>query len=128
MMKAMRYIIALVLSGVACWLNVAMNEWDLLRNFMIAPISAYSVKVAVLAILILLIGYCCGIGFRKKAETTKIFVTVFFVLMAVHLVVPILGGTVVSSMGETVLVIYANMGLVTYLSALLAGLSLGSRK
>lgn len=127
-MKAMRYIIALVLSGVACWLNVAMNEWDLLRNFMIAPISAYSVKVAVLAILILLIGYCCGIGFRKKAETTKIFVTVFFVLMAVHLVVPILGGTVVSSMGETVLVIYANMGLVTYLSALLAGLSLGSRK
>ena len=128
MMKVMRYIIALVLSGVACWLNAAMNEWDLLRNFMIAPISAYSVKVAMLAILILLVGYCCGIGFQKKAETTKIFVTVFLVLMAVHLVVPILGGTVVSHMGETMLVIYANMGLVTYLSALLAGLSLGSRK
>ena len=72
-MKAMRYIIALVLSGVACWLNAAMNDWDLLRNFMIAPISAYSVKVAMLAV-------------------------------------------------------YANMGLVTYLSALLAGLSLGSWK
>lgn len=128
MMKTMRYIIALVLSGVACWLNAAMNEWDLLRNFMIAPISAYSVKVAMLAILILLVGYCCGIGFQKKAETTKIFVMVFLVLMAVHLVVPILGGTVVSHMGETMLVIYANMGLVTYLSALLAGLSLGSRK
>lgn len=81
MMKAMRYIIALVLSGVACWLNAAMNDWDLLRNFMIAPISAYSVKVAMLAILILLVGYCCGIGFQKKAETTKIFVTVFLVLM-----------------------------------------------
>lgn len=128
MMKVMRYIIALVLSGVACWLNAAMNEWDLLRNFMIAPISAYSVKVAMLAILILLVGYCCGIGFHKKDETTKIFVTVFLVLMAVHLVVPILGGTVVSHMGETMLAVYANMGLVTYLSALLAGLSLGSRK
>lgn len=54
--------------------------------------------------------------------------TVFLVLMAVHLVVPILGGTVVSHMGETMLAVYANMGLVTYLSALLAGLSLGSRK
>lgn len=128
MMKAMRYIIALVLSGVACWLNAAMNDWDLLRNFMIAPISAYSVKVAMLAILILLVGYCCGIGFQKKAETTKIFVTVFLVLMAVHLVVPILGGTVMSHMGETMLAVYANMSLVTYLSALLAGLSLGSRK
>ena len=127
-MKTIRYIFALVLSGVACWLNAAMNDWDLLRSFMTAPISAYSVKVAMLAILILLVGYCCGIGFQKKAETTKIFVTVFLVLMAVHLVVPILGGTVVSHMGETMLVIYANMGLVTYLSALLAGLSLGSRK
>lgn len=33
-----------------------------------------------------------------------------------------------SSMGETILVVYANMGLVTYLSALLAGLSLGSER
>ncbi len=127
-MKAMKYILALVLSGVACWLNAAMNDWTLLRTFMIAPVITYSVKVAMLAILILLVGYCCGIGFQKKAETTKIFVTVFLVLMAVHLVVPILGGSVVSSMGETILVVYANMGLVTYLSALLAGLSLGSER
>lgn len=81
-----------------------------------------------LAILILLVGYCCGIGFQKKAETTKIFVTVFLVIMIVHLIVPVLGGSVVSSMGETMLVVYANMGLVTYLSALLAGLSLGSER
>lgn len=128
MMKVARYIIALVLSGVACWLNAAMNDWALLRHFMIAPISAYSIKVAMLAILILLVGYCCGIGFQKKVETTKLFVTVFLVLMMVHLIVPILGGAVVSHMGETILVVYANMGLVTYLSALLAGLSLGSRK
>ncbi|MEE0229855.1 MAG: hypothetical protein UEJ45_05085 [Peptococcaceae bacterium] len=127
-MKAMKYIIALVLSGVACWLNAAMNDWTLLRTFMIAPINAYSVKVAMLAILILLVGYCCGIGFQKKAETTKIFVTVFLVIMIVHLIVPVLGGSVVSSMGETMLVVYANMGLVTYLSALLAGLSLGSER
>ena len=59
---------------------------------------------------------------------TKIFVTVFLVIMTVHLIVPILGGTVVSSMGETMIVVYANMGLVTYLSALLAGLSLGSER
>ena len=59
---------------------------------------------------------------------TKIFVTVFLVIMTVHLIVPILGGTVVISMGETMLVVYANMGLVTYLSALLAGLSLGSER
>lgn len=127
-MKVIRYIIALVLSGVACWLNAAMNDWTLLRTFMIAPVIAYSVKVAMLAILILLVGFCCGIDFQKKAETTKIFVTVFLVLMIVHLIVPILGGTVVSSMGETILVVYANMGLMTYLSALLAGLSLGSER
>lgn len=127
-MKGIRYIIALVLSGVACWLNAAMNDWTLLRTFMIAPVIAYSVKVAMLAILILLVGYCCGIGFQKKAETTKIFVTVFLVIMIVQLIVPILGGSVVSSMGETILVVYANMGLVTYLSALLAGLSLGSER
>ena len=127
-MKAMKYILALVLSGVACWLNAAMNDWTLLRTFMIAPVITYSVKVAMLAILILLVGYCCGIGFQKKAETTKIFVTVFLVIMIVQLIVPILGGTVVSSMGETILVVYANMGLVTYLSALLAGLSLGSER
>ena len=54
--------------------------------------------------------------------------TVFLVIKTVHLIVPILGGTVVSSMGETMLVVYANMGLVTYLSALLAGLSLGSER
>ncbi len=54
--------------------------------------------------------------------------TVFLVMMIVHLIVPILGGAVVSSMGETMLVIYANMGLVTYLSAILAGLSLGSER
>ena len=89
MMKLIRYIIALILSGVACWLNAAMNDWTLLRTFMIAPIIAYSVKVAMLAILILLVGYCCGIGFQKKAETTKIFVTVFLVIMTVHLIVPI---------------------------------------
>lgn len=59
---------------------------------------------------------------------TKIFVTVFLVIMIVHLIVPVLGGSVVSSMGETMLVVYANMGLVTYLSALLAGLSLGSER
>lgn len=59
---------------------------------------------------------------------TKIFVTVFLVIMIVQLIVPILGGSVVSSMGETILVVYANMGLVTYLSALLAGLSLGSER
>lgn len=127
-MKAMKYILALVLSGVACWLNAAMNDWTLLRTFMIAPVITYSVKVAMLAILILLVGYCCGIGFQKKAETTKIFVTVFLVIMIVQLIVPILGGSVVSSMGETILVVYANMGLVTYLSALLAGLSLGSER
>lgn len=127
-MKAMKYILALVLSGVACWLNAAMNDWTLLRTFMIAPVITYSVKVAMLAILILLVGYCCGIGFQKKAETTKIFVTVFLVIMIVQLIVPILGGSVVSSMGETMLVVYANMGLVTYLSALLAGLSLGSER
>lgn len=127
-MKGIRYIIALVLSGVACWLNAAMNDWTLLRTFMIAPVIAYSVKVAMLAILILLVGYCCGIGFQKKAETTKIFVTVFLVIMIVQLIVPILGGSVVSSMGETILVVYANMGLVTYLSALLAGLSLGGER
>lgn len=127
-MKAIRYIIALVLSGIACWLNAAMNDWTLLRTFMTAPISAYSVKVAMLAILILLVGYCCGVGFQKKAETTKIFVTVFLVIMIVQLIVPILGGSVVSSMGETILVVYANMGLGTYLSALLAGLSLGSER
>lgn len=127
-MKAMKYILALVLSGVACWLNAAMNDWTLLRTFMIAPVITYSVKVAMLAILILLVGYCCGIGFQKKAETTKIFVTVFLVIMIVHLIVPVLGGSVVSSMGETILVVYANMGLVTYLSALLAGLSLGSER
>lgn len=127
-MKAMKYILALVLSGVACWLNAAMNDWTLLRTFMIAPVITYSVKVAMLAILILLVGYCCGIGFQKKAETTKTFVTVFLVIMIVQLIVPILGGSVVSSMGETILVVYANMGLVTYLSALLAGLSLGSER
>ena len=127
-MKAMKYILALVLSGVACWLNAAMNDWTLLRTFMIAPVITYSVKVAMLDILILLVGYCCGIGFQKKAETTKIFVTVFLVIMIVQLIVPILGGSVVSSMGETILVVYANMGLVTYLSALLAGLSLGSER
>lgn len=127
-MKAMKYILALVLSGVACWLNAAMNDWTLLRTFMIAPVITYSVKVAMLAILILLVGYCCGIGFQKKAKTTKIFVTVFLVMMIVQLIVPILGGSVVSSMGETILVVYANMGLVTYLSALLAGLSLGSER
>lgn len=71
MMKTMRYIIALVLSGVACWLNVAMNDWTLLRTFMIAPINAYSVKVAMLAILILLVGYCCGIGFQKKQKQRR---------------------------------------------------------
>ena len=70
-MKVMKYILALVLSGVACWLNVAMNDWTLLRTFMIAPINAYSVKVAMLAILILLVGYCCGIGFQKKQKQRR---------------------------------------------------------
>lgn len=90
-MKAMKYILALVLSGVACWLNAAMNDWTLLRTFMIALVIAYSVKVAMLAILILLVGYCCGIGFQKKAETTKIFVTVFLVMMIVHYNSPYFG-------------------------------------
>lgn len=72
-MKGIRYIIALVLSGVACWLNTAMNDWTLLRTFMIAPVIAYSVKVAMLAILILLVGYCCGIGFQKKSRNDEDF-------------------------------------------------------
>lgn len=70
-MKANRYTIALVLSGVACWLNAAMNDWTLLRTFMIAPAIAYSVKVAMLDILILLVGYCCGIGFQKRQKRRR---------------------------------------------------------
>ena len=125
-MKAMKYILALVLSGVACWFNAAMNDWQMLQTFSIAPINAYSIKVVALSVMIFLIGYCCGIGFKKTARTSNVFMSVFLVVMVIHIIIPLLRAMLATGLSETILVIYANMGLLTYLSALLAGLSLGS--
>ena len=125
-MKAMKYILALVLSGVACWFNAAMNDWQMLQTFSIAPINAYSIKVVALSVMIFVIGYCCGIGFKKTARTSNVFMSVFLVVMVIHIIIPLLRAMLATGLSETILVIYANMGLLTYLSALLAGLSLGS--
>ena len=125
-MKATKYILAFVLSGVACWFNAAMNDWQMLQTFSIAPINAYSIKVMALSVMIFVIGYCFGIGFKKKARTSNVFMSVFLVLMVIHIIIPLLRAMLATGLSETILVIYANMGLVTYLSALLAGLSLGS--
>ena len=125
-MKATKYILAFVLSGVACWFNAAMNDWQMLQTFSIAPINAYSIKVVALSVMIFVIGYCCGIGFKKTARTSNVFMSVFLVVMVIHIIIPLLRAMLATGLSETILVIYANMGLVTYLSALLAGLSLGS--
>lgn len=125
-MKATKYILAFVLSGVACWFNVAMNDWQMLQTFSIAPINAYSIKVVALSVMIFVIGYCCGIGFKKTARTSNVFMSVFLVVMVIHIIIPLLRAMLATGLSETILVIYANMGLLTYLSALLAGLSLGS--
>ena len=122
----MKYILALVLSGVACWFNAAMNDWQMLQTFSIAPINAYSIKVVALSVMIFVIGYCCGIGFKKTARTSNVFMSVFLVVMVIHIIIPLLRAMLATGLSETILVIYANMGLLTYLSALLAGLSLGS--
>ena len=125
-MKATKYILAFVLSGVACWFNAAMNDWRMLQTFSIAPINAYSIKVVALSVMIFVIGYCCGIGFKKTARTSNVFMSVFLVVMVIHIIIPLLRAMLATGLSETILVIYANMGLLTYLSALLAGLSLGS--
>ena len=125
-MKATKYILAFVLSGVACWFNAAMNDWQMLQTFSIAPINAYSIKVVALSVMIFVIGYCCGIGFKKTARTSNVFMSVFLVVMVIHIIIPLLRAMLATGLSETILVIYANMGLLTYLSALLAGLSLGS--
>ena len=125
-MKATKYILAFVLSGVACWFNAAMNDWQMLQTFSIAPINAYSIKVVALSVMIFMIGYCCGIGFKKTARTSNVFMSVFLVVMVIHIIIPLLRAMLATGLSETILVIYANMGLLTYLSALLAGLSLGS--
>ena len=125
-MKATKYILAFVLSGVACWFNAAMNDWQMLQTFSIAPINAYSIKVVALSVIIFVIGYCCGIGFKKTARTSNVFMSVFLVVMVIHIIIPLLRAMLATGLSETILVIYANMGLLTYLSALLAGLSLGS--
>lgn len=125
-MKATKYILAFVLSGVVCWFNAAMNDWQMLQTFSIAPINAYSIKVVALSVMIFVIGYCCGIGFKKTARTSSVFMSVFLVVMVIHIIIPLLRAILATGLSETILVIYANMGLVTYLSALLAGLSLGS--
>lgn len=125
-MKATKYILAFVLSGVACWFNAAMNDWQMLQTFSIAPIKAYSIKVVALSMMIFVIGYCCGIGFKKTARTSNVFMSVFLVVMVIHIIIPLLRAMLATGLSETILVIYANMGLLTYLSALLAGLSLGS--
>ena len=125
-MKATKYILAFVLSGVACWFNAAMNDWQMLQTFSIAPINAYSIKVVALSVMIFVIGYCCGIGFKKTARTSNVFMSVFLVVMVIHIIIPLLRAMLATGLIETILVIYANMGLLTYLSALLAGLSLGS--
>ena len=125
-MKATKYILAFVLSGVACWFNAAINDWQMLQTFSIAPINAYSIKVVALSVMIFVIGYCCGIGFKKTARTSNVFMSVFLVVMVIHIIIPLLRAMLATGLSETILVIYANMGLLTYLSALLAGLSLGS--
>ena len=125
-MKATKYILAFVLSGVACWFNAAMNDWQMLQTFSIAPINAYSIKVVALSVMIFVIGYCCGIGFKKTARTSNVFMSVFLVVMVIHIIIPLLRAMLATGLSETILVIYANMGLLTYLSDLLAGLSLGS--
>ena len=125
-MKSTKYILAFVLSGVACWFNAAMNDWQMLQTFSIAPINAYSIKVVALSVMIFVIGYCCGIGFKKTARTSNVFMSVFLVVMVIHIIIPLLRAMLATGLSETILVIYANMGLLTYLSALLAGLSLGS--
>ena len=125
-MKATKYILVFVLSGVACWFNAAMNDWQMLQTFSIAPINAYSIKVVALSVMIFVIGYCCGIGFKKTARTSNVFMSVFLVVMVIHIIIPLLRAMLATGLSETILVIYANMGLLTYLSALLAGLSLGS--
>ena len=125
-MKATKYSLAFVLSGVACWFNAAMNDWQMLQTFSIAPINAYSIKVVALSVMIFVIGYCCGIGFKKTARTSNVFMSVFLVVMVIHIIIPLLRAMLATGLSETILVIYANMGLLTYLSALLAGLSLGS--
>lgn len=125
-MKATKYILAFVLSGVACWFNAAMNDWQMLQTFSIAPINAYSIKVVALSVMIFVIGYCCGIGFKKTARTSNVFMSVFLVVMVIHIIIPLLRAMLATGLSETILVIYANMGLLIYLSALLAGLSLGS--
>lgn len=121
-MKATKYILAFVLSGVACWFNAAMNDWQMLQTFSIAPINAYSIKVVALSVMIFVIGYCCGIGFKKTARTSNVFMSVFLVVMVIHIIIPLLRAMLATGLSETILVIYANMGLLTYLSALLAGL------
>lgn len=129
-MRALRYVLGALLAAAACWVNFEIQNWELVRMYVVSPAVAFALKLAVLSLLLLAAGCCFGGGFVRAGLSAKAAGAVFVVVLLLQLFFS-LGGMVVTSDAQWLvraMVIFANADLFTYLAAFLTGLCLGSRR
>lgn len=128
MKQVMCCLLALVFAGVACWAGAQFNDWEAVRMYEVSPLTAYVLKLLCVSALVLASGICCGTLFKSDKRTRTVAVVCFVLLLLIQVGYLLLGTVSVSTILAKALVIVANMSLLTYLSAFLAGIAVGSKK
>lgn len=122
------YLLALVFAGLACWAGAQFDGWEAVRTFEVTPLTAYVLKLLCVSALVLASGICCGTLFKSDKRTRTLAVVCFVLLLLIQVGYLLLSTVSVSTILANGLVIVANMSLLTYLSAFLAGMAVGSKK
>lgn len=122
------YLLALMLAGLACWAGAQFNDWEAVQRYEVSPLTAYVLKLLCVSALVFASGICCGTLFKSDKRTRTVAVVYFVLLLLIQVGYLLLGTVSVSTILANGLVIVANMSLLTYLSAFLAGMAVGGRK
>ena len=127
-MKSLRYMLALLLAVVACWVGDFFRTWTAVQTYMVSRVDAYALKVLIVALLVVAIGACCGVDFRFSGQHRGLLVAAFVVFLLLQAGMPIYGRLLENNFISMLMNAMAKTPLILYLLAFLTGLSFGSRR
>ena len=127
-MKSLRYMLAILLSVVACWVSDFIRNWTAVQTFEVAMIDAYALKVLIVSLLVVGIGFCCGADFRFIGQHRGLLLGAFIIFLLLQAGMPIYGRLFANEFVRLLTNAMAKTPLILYLLAFLTGLSFGSKR
>lgn len=127
-MKSLRYMLAILLSVVACWVSDFFRHWTAVQTYEVAMVDAYALKVLIVSLLVVGIGFCCGVDFRFIGQHRGLVVVAFIIFLVLQAGMPIYGRLFSNEFIHLLTNTMAKTPLILYLLAFLSGISMGSQR